>query len=137
MYFMQLTIFDRKRNPQQTKYNKRSFQCFFQCCHYCNVDKQGNTDLLIYTLLFKGLFYKKNKSVGTDNIMNEYILTGKTTLISVLCKHFNNILMSGIFPELWVKSIIIPIFKKGDVITIQEITKGFHYFIMSENFLPR
>jgi hypothetical protein len=23
--------------------------------------------------------------------------------------------MSGIFPELWVKSIIIPIFKKGDV----------------------
>jgi hypothetical protein len=69
--------------------------------------------------------------------MNEYILTGKTTLISVLCKHFNNILMSGIFPELWVKSIIIPIFKKGDVITIQEITEGFHYFIMSENFLPR
>ena len=29
---------------------------------------------------------KKNKSVGTDNIINEYILTGKTTLIPVLCK---------------------------------------------------
>jgi hypothetical protein len=47
--------------------------------------------------------------------MNDYILTGKTTLIPVLCKLFNNILMSGIFPELWVKSIIIPIFKKVDV----------------------
>jgi hypothetical protein len=47
--------------------------------------------------------------------MNEYILTGKTTLIPVLCKLFKNILISGIFPELWVKSIIIPIFKKGDV----------------------
>jgi hypothetical protein len=42
---------------------------------------------------------KKNKSVGTDTIMNEYILTGKTTLIPVLCQLFNNILMSGIFPE--------------------------------------
>jgi hypothetical protein len=59
------------------------------------------------TLLFKGLFLKKNKSVGTDNILNEYIVTGKTTLIPVLCKHFNNILMSGIFPELWLKSIIM------------------------------
>jgi hypothetical protein len=47
--------------------------------------------------------------------MNEYILTGKTTLIPVLCKLLKNILISGIFPELWVKSIIIPIFKKGDV----------------------
>ena len=33
----------------------------------------------------------------------------------MLCKLFNNILMSGIFPELWPKSIIIPIFKKGNV----------------------
>jgi hypothetical protein len=58
---------------------------------------------------------KKKKSVGADNIMNDYILTGKTTLIPVLCKLFSNILMSGIFPELWVKSIIILIFKKVDV----------------------
>ena len=33
-----------------------------------------------------GKVLKKNKSVGTDNIINEYILTGKTTLIPVLCK---------------------------------------------------
>ena len=58
---------------------------------------------------------KKNKSVGVDNIMNEYFLAGKTVLIPVLCKLFNNILSSGNFPELWVRCIIIPIFKKGDV----------------------
>jgi hypothetical protein len=29
---------------------------------------------------------KKNKTVGSDNIMNQYILTGKAELIPVLCK---------------------------------------------------
>jgi hypothetical protein len=28
---------------------------------------------------------------------------------------FNNIINTGIYPELWVQSIIIPVFKKGDV----------------------
>jgi hypothetical protein len=74
---------------------------------------------------------KKNKSVGTDTIMNEYILTGNTTLIPVLCKLFNNILMSGIFPE-----SSYP-FSRMVMLTIQGITEGFHYFPMSENFLPR
>jgi hypothetical protein len=41
-------------------------------------------------------------------------LTGKATLIPVLCKLFNNILISDNFPELWVKCSIIPIFKKND-----------------------
>jgi hypothetical protein len=34
---------------------------------------------------------KKNKTVGSDNIMNEYILTGKAELIPVLCKLFRAI----------------------------------------------
>ena len=32
----------------------------------------------------------------------------------VLCKLFNNILNTGNFPEIWVRSIIIPVFKKGN-----------------------
>ena len=43
---------------------------------------------------------KKNKATGSDNIWNEYILTSKATLIPVLCKLFNSILISGNFPEL-------------------------------------
>jgi hypothetical protein len=31
---------------------------------------------------------KKNKAVGSDNMINEYILTGKAELIPVLCKPF-------------------------------------------------
>jgi hypothetical protein len=34
---------------------------------------------------------KENKTVGSDNIMNEYILTGKAELIPVLCKLFRAI----------------------------------------------
>ena len=30
-------------------------------------------------------------------------------------KLFNNIINTGIYPELWVQIIIIPVFKKGDV----------------------
>ena len=58
---------------------------------------------------------KNNKAVGSDNIRNEYFLTGKATLIPVLCKLFNNILISDNFHGLWVKCVIIPVFKKGAV----------------------
>jgi hypothetical protein len=47
--------------------------------------------------------------------MNEYLITGKTYLIPILCKLFNNILNTRHFPELWVQSIIIPVFKKGNI----------------------
>jgi hypothetical protein len=47
--------------------------------------------------------------------MNEYLITGKAYLIPILEKLFNNIINTGIYPELWVQSIIIPVFKKGDV----------------------
>ena len=58
---------------------------------------------------------KRDKSTGFDNLMNEYLITGKAYLIPILGKLFNNIINTGICPELWVQSIIIPVFKKGDV----------------------
>ncbi|VDI19966.1 Hypothetical predicted protein, partial [Mytilus galloprovincialis] len=57
---------------------------------------------------------KRDKSTGYDNMMNEYIIMSKNFIKPVLCKIFNCILTNGDFPELWVKSIIIPVFKKGD-----------------------
>ena len=58
---------------------------------------------------------KRDKATGFDNIMNEYLITGKTLLLPILCKLFNNILDTGNFPEIWVKSVIVPVYKKGDV----------------------
>ena len=58
---------------------------------------------------------KRNKSPGEDNILNEYILESKTVIMPILCKLFNVILMTGSYPERWVKSILVPLFKKGPV----------------------
>jgi hypothetical protein len=58
---------------------------------------------------------KRDKFTGFDNLMNEYLITGKAYLIPILGKLLNNIINTGIYPELWVQSIIIPVFKKGDV----------------------
>jgi heme exporter protein D len=52
----------------------------------------------------------KNISLLVNNILNEYILEGKTILIPILCKLFNVILCTSRFPELWVKSVIVPLF---------------------------
>ena len=56
---------------------------------------------------------KRDKSTGFDNIMNEYIIMSRNLIKPVLCKLFNHILSTGDFPEIWMKSIVIPIFKKG------------------------
>ena len=47
--------------------------------------------------------------------MNELIKEGKTVLLPLLCKLYNVILCTGWFPELWVKSVLVPLFKKGNV----------------------
>ena len=46
----------------------------------------------------KGL--NRNKSPGVDNILDEYILEGKTILIPILCKLFNVILCTSRFPRI-------------------------------------
>ena len=58
---------------------------------------------------------KRDNYTGFDNLMNDYLITGKAYLIPILGKLFNNIINTGIYPELWIQSIIIPVFKKGDV----------------------
>ena len=53
--------------------------------------------------------------MGTDHIMNEYILESIDIIGSHLCDIFNAILSSGYFPEKWMEGVIIPLRKKGDV----------------------
>ena len=57
---------------------------------------------------------KNGKSAGDDLILNEYIKV-LSDLSPFLVNLFNAILFSGIYPESWTLSVIIPIFKnKGD-----------------------
>jgi hypothetical protein len=53
-------------------------------CVFEELDKPS-TENEIETCI-KGL--NRNKSPGVDNILNEYILEGKTILIPILCKLF-------------------------------------------------
>ena len=56
---------------------------------------------------------KRDKATGLDNIMNKYIIFSRQFIKPVLCKLFNCILNSGSFPELCAKSIVVPVYKKG------------------------
>ena len=58
---------------------------------------------------------KNDKSPGYDNILNEFIKEGKHILPPLFCKLFNAVLYSGWYPEIWVKSVLVPLFKKGSV----------------------
>jgi hypothetical protein len=57
---------------------------------------------------------KRHKSPGIDQIPAEVIKVGGITIRSVIHKLTNSILNKEELPEEWKKSIIAPIYKKGD-----------------------
>ena len=57
---------------------------------------------------------KSNKASGLDNISNEMLKSGTTTLLPCLHKLFNLVFSSGIYPANWATGYITPIFKTGD-----------------------
>ena len=64
---------------------------------------------------YKGLKNNKSPSIF-DNIINEYLKNAPANLLAVLKLFFNIILDSGIFPDVWSKGVILPLYKnKGDV----------------------
>jgi hypothetical protein len=58
---------------------------------------------------------KNTKSGGLDLILNEFLKYGAHSLILPLVKLFNNILESGIFPDIWNISTIATIHKSGSL----------------------
>ena len=56
-----------------------------------------------------------NKSNAEDLIINEFFVYGKDILAPTLCKLFNSIFNSGLYPEAWAKGCVVPIFKKGNI----------------------
>ena len=58
---------------------------------------------------------RNNTCVGFDTISNEMLKSCSTNMLQCICKLFNLIYESGIYPAKWTESIIKPIFKAGDV----------------------
>ena len=57
---------------------------------------------------------KTGKSCGLDQIANEMILCVFEVCPHIFKNLFNSLLTYGVFPDMWTKSMIVPIFKKGD-----------------------
>ena len=56
---------------------------------------------------------KKSKASGLNQVLNEMILCTVDMYPEIFLNLFNSLLDNGIFPNLWTKSIIIPLHKKG------------------------
>ena len=56
---------------------------------------------------------KNNKACGFDLILNEMIKTSQLYLLESLQKIFNAVLSTGVYPKIWAKGYIVPIFKNG------------------------
>jgi exonuclease III len=74
------------------------------------LDKQIDADEICRAI--HGL--KTCKSHAEDCILNEYLIEFKDMLLPRLCRLFNCILDTGLFPTSWSSATIVPILKKGD-----------------------
>ena len=79
-------------------------------CIFDALDKQFTLDEIKNTVQS----LKRNKSFGSDLLLNEYFMETFDVLGGHLLDMFNAILDTGIYPEIWTKGTIILIFKKGD-----------------------
>ena len=57
---------------------------------------------------------KPGKAYGVDNICVEFLKYADVIVIPFLCKLYNKLFDTCYFPIEWSKSIIVPLFKKGD-----------------------
>ena len=55
------------------------------------------------------------KSSREDCILNELLTSCEELFLPFICVLFNEILLSGIYPEAWTTSWIIPLHKKGNI----------------------
>ena len=58
---------------------------------------------------------KKEKSPGTDGLVNELFKEAYATLIPFIVKLFNKIFNLGIFPARWGEAILCPLYKSGNI----------------------
>jgi Reverse transcriptase (RNA-dependent DNA polymerase) len=72
------------------------------------------TNFSYESILSKISQLKLGKASGCDAICAEFLIYGKTAITEVLHVLFNQILTLKKIPDDWKKSLIVPVFKKGD-----------------------
>ena len=57
---------------------------------------------------------KSRKASGNDNITAEMLKTSDYIAVISFTKLFNKVFSEGRYPQEWTRSVIVPLFKKGD-----------------------
>ena len=55
------------------------------------------------------------KSPGPDGMISEFFKYSGDGVVDYLLKLFNVLFDSGVYPKSWTESVILPLFKKGDI----------------------
>jgi hypothetical protein len=66
-------------------------------------------------VLFAFRKLKPRKAAGPDGIIGELLKNSSDQVLQFFIKLFNNLFDKGQFPRNWTESIILPLFKKGDI----------------------
>ena len=58
---------------------------------------------------------KDNKAAGPDGLSSEFFRFSAPCVLHLLTEYFSKLFNTGTFPSEWSASVILPIYKKGDV----------------------
>lgn len=74
-----------------------------------------NSEITDDKLMFAVKSLNAGKAPGPDELIPEMFISNVEIILPVLNKLFNRLFFEGTFPDLWSKSIMIPLHKKGDM----------------------
>ena len=77
-------------------------------------DEIFNSEIMDDEIVFAVKSLKAGKSPGPDGIISEMFINILEVILPILKKLFNHLFSQGPFPELWSKSFMISLHKKGD-----------------------
>ena len=102
------------RNYFQNLLNPPSISNDYQYAHPQITIEELDRDITVDEIKFMLSKVKLNKAPGEDRIPYEFLINATDEVLLELAKIFTTILRTGIPDESFLKSVVFPIFKKGD-----------------------
>ena len=79
------------------------------------IDEYMNRPISREEVIFAFQKLKNRKSAGPDSIISELYKHSCDQVVDFFIKLFNTLFDRGIFPSNWTESVVLPLYKKGDV----------------------
>ena len=111
-----LDVNDNDGTPNKNEMHYDELCSHDATCNFCINNMPGvlNEEIKESEILYSIEHMKNNKAAGPDGLIAEMFKACKSVITTKLCKLFNVILDTGIFPERWGKAIIYTLHKSGD-----------------------